>query len=209
MIDRLALLLVIAGCVLFGTLFAAELNGTPTLETDAIAEGVAQRPAATPRPAPRRPAAQVGATVAEILARPLFSATRRPPARNEGPAEDTSLSDTRLAGIVTEPGRRFAIFAPSGAKPLVVKEGDTVSGWRIETITPRQVSLSGPEGTKTLEPKIDPNLVPPSPPTASALAPPGNPPVRPSGVMSQVRPLPPVFPNRPPLRPGQFRERRQ
>ena len=86
--------------------------------------------------------------VAEILARPLFSATRRPPPHSDSPTGDSALSDTRLTGIVTEPGYRFAIFAPNGAKALIVHEGDTVSGWRVENITPTEVSLTGPEGTK-------------------------------------------------------------
>ena len=56
---------------------------------------------------------------------------------------------------------RLALFAVSGDKPLKVGEGDSVSGWRVESITPREVSLSGPSGTKTLQPKLDPNLAPP------------------------------------------------
>jgi general secretion pathway protein N len=64
----------------------------------------------------------------------------------------------RLTGIVTEPEHHVAIFAVNGAKPLRLTEGEAVSGWRIESITPREVSLSGPGGTKTLEPKLDPNL---------------------------------------------------
>ncbi len=36
-----------------------------------------------------------------------------------------------------------------------------MSGWRVERINPREVSLSGPSGTKTLQPKFDPNLTPP------------------------------------------------
>ena len=101
--------------------------------------------------------------MATILARPLFSTTRRPPPAQRRPGgRHSTFDDTRLAGIVTEPGHRFAIFAPAGAKPLIVSEGDTVSGWRVDSITAREVSLSGPGGTKTLQPKIDPNLAPPA-----------------------------------------------
>jgi hypothetical protein len=69
----------------------------------------------------------------------------------------------RLTGIVTEPDH-VAIFAMNGAKPLRVSEGEAASGWRIESIAPQEVSLSGPGGTKTLEPKPDPNLVQQPPP---------------------------------------------
>ncbi len=51
---------------------------------------------------------------------------------------------------------------------MVVTEGETVSGWRVDSITPREVSLSGPGGTKTLQPKIDPNLTPSATPHCGA-----------------------------------------
>jgi hypothetical protein len=95
---------------------------------------------------------------------------------------------------------------------MTVKEGDTVSGWRVDSITPLEVSLSGPGGTKTLQPKIDPNLVPPpSPPRPSMAAAPPRPvpPVNSPFARPPMRPgLPPVPYNGPPRRPGQLRERR-
>src|SRR5213080_2708144 len=87
-------------------------------------------------------------------AQQLGSSTRRPPQDAPSGAADSDLSDARLTGIVTTPGRRIAIFAVNGDKPLKVAEGDAVSGWRIESITPREVSLSGPTGGKTLQPKL-------------------------------------------------------
>ncbi|MFZ3236962.1 MAG: hypothetical protein WA184_16535 [Stellaceae bacterium] len=208
MIERVALIALGAGCVLFGGIVVAEMTAPAGPATEAA---IAVPPRAqTPLPAARPEiGAQYGAMIATILARPLFSTTRRPPPLNDGPAEDTSFSDTRLAGIVTEPGRRFAIFAPAGAKPMTVKEGDTVSGWRVDSITPLEVSLSGPGGTKTLQPKIDPNLAPPAPPTTTEAAPRTARPVNPVLARPPLRPgLPPVPYNGPPLRPGQLRGRR-
>jgi hypothetical protein len=72
--------------------------------------------------------------------------------RHRRRAANTDLSDKRLTGIVTAPGRHIAIFAVNDAKPLILTEGDSVSGWRIEAIGPIQVSLSGPGGNKTLRP---------------------------------------------------------
>jgi hypothetical protein len=202
MIDRFAPILLLAGCILFAAILAVELTETPDAEPEAAA-GSAGVHAAAPLPAMRpSPGAQLDTMVAEILARPLFSATRRPPQHDGSPAADGGLSDTRLTGIVTEPGHRFAIFAPVGAKPLIVSEGDTVSGWRVENITPREVSLSGPEGTKTLQPKIDPNLVPPPPPRAALPAL-----IHPAAAAPPRPGFPPGFP-RAPFRPGQLRERR-
>jgi hypothetical protein len=204
MIDRLALIFLLAGCVILAGVLAAELTTTPAAETEAGAAAGTLRVTAQPSTALPEPGPRPEAMVAEILARPLFSSTRRPPPHSDGPAADSGLSDTRLTGIVTAPDHRLAIFVPTGAKALIVSEGDTVSGWRVENITPREVSLSGPEGTKTLQPKIDPNLVPPPPPPGAA---PPMSPIRPAAA-SPVRPgFPPTFPNRGQVRPGVRRGR--
>jgi len=205
MIDRLALISLLAGCVLFASILGSELiPTTPAAETEAAAGGGSIRAAvALPPAVGPEPRARPDTMIKEILARPLFSSTRRPP-HGDGPAADTGLSDTRLTGIVIAPGHHFAIFAPPGDKLLVVREGDTISGWRVENITPRNVSLSGPEGTKTLAPKIDPNLAPPPPPAGTA------PPAAPlrQAAIPQPRPgTPPAFVNRPSFRPGLRRER--
>lgn len=87
---------------------------------------------------------------------------------------------------------------------MVVTEGGTIGGWRVDSITPSEVSLSGPGGTKTLQPKNDPNL---TPSTTSAATPPFTQPnlaVQPPG-----RPgLPAALLGRAGMRPGRFRERR-
>ena len=158
MIDRLVLFLVLGGCLLFGAIIVRELAPAGT-EDSVITEPAARSDSARPisRPSIPRPEELVATT----LARPLFNSTRRPPqAASSGAAAD-DLTDARLTGIVTTPSRRLAIFAVSGDKPLRVAEGEAVSGWRIESITPREVSLTGPSGAKTLQPKHDPNLVPP------------------------------------------------
>src|SRR5207245_4202263 len=129
--------------------------------------------------------------------------------------------DARLTGIVTEPGRRIAIFAISGATLMRLLEGEAVSGWRIESITPREVSLSGPSGTKTLQPKLDPNLVP-----TAGRPPPGNiggrVPTPPSGTATPRFPVPGAAagagqpnpaaqinpPGTPPPRPPRLRQQR-
>jgi general secretion pathway protein N len=157
MIDRLVLLLLVGGCVLFGAILVMEL--APAGAEDAVVAQAARSDAASPMTRPQNPRPEE--LVGTALTRPLFSSTRRPPQDAPSGAAADDLADARLAGIVTTPGHRLAIFAVSGDKPLKVAEGDAVSGWRIESITPREVSLSGPSGNKTLQPKIDPNLAPP------------------------------------------------
>lgn len=202
MIDRLKIYLLLAGCLIFGAIVFIEL--APAANDEAmLSEGPGRSDAG---PVERRqPSTRLDELLATVLARPLFSSTRRPPptAANDGPS-GADLGDTRLTGIVTEPGHRVAIFAVKGAKPLTLTEGEDVSGWRIDNITPREVSLSGPGGTKSLEPKIDPNLAP-SPAQAPGVNPGARLPAQPAAVPAIAPPrpgVPPVIPGRPPPRPG-------
>jgi hypothetical protein len=103
---------------------------------------------------------QTAKDVATSLARPLFSPTRRPrEAAKSAGATDPELSDVRLTGIVIEPDRRLAIFAVAGAKPRTLLLGEALNGWKIDSISPEEVALSDPGGTRTLQPKIDSKLV--------------------------------------------------
>jgi hypothetical protein len=156
MTNRSALSLLLAGCLAFGAVLFVELasGGGKDAALPEAAPRANVAPAASPQPNPR-----AGELLESALARPLFSSTRRPPqsATDDGTA-DTDLSDKRLTGIVTAPGHHIAIFAVKDAKPLILAEGETVSGWRIDTIGPIEVALSGPGGNKTLRPKPDPTL---------------------------------------------------
>ena len=166
MIDRLVIYLLVGGCLIFGAVVLLELK--PSATDTAAPNGISRRTAETPPTVGRQPSTRLDELLAMVLARPLFSSSRRPPqstANDSGASSD--LTDMRLTGIVTEPEHHVAIFAVNGAKPLRLTEGEAVSGWRIESITPHEVSLSGPGGTKTLEPKLDPNLIQTPAPTAA------------------------------------------
>ena len=201
MSDRLAIYLLLTGCLIFGAMVFVEFESAANDE--AALSGAPRRADAAPA-VHRQPNTRLDELLATALARPLFNSTRRPPqsAANDG-ASGADLADTRLTGIVTEPGHHVAIFAVNGAKPLTLTEGEAVSGWRIESITPHEVSLSGPGGTKTLEPKVDPNLVPPAGPTP-AVNPIARLPVQPATAAATLpRPgVPPVLPGPPPPRPA-------
>jgi hypothetical protein len=208
MMHRLVLLLLIMGCLLFAAILFIEL--VPAGAQDAVIAQARARPEAA-SVMHRQQSPKGEELVATALARPLFSSTRRPPQSTPtGNAADTDLADKRLTGIVTTPARRVAIFAVTGDKPLMVAEGEDVSGWRVESITPREVSLSGPGGTKTLQPKLDPNLVPPpgQPPIAPNLPPAVRPPAPPVGA-AVGRPNPAVPINVPGVPPRPPRSRQQ
>jgi len=188
MIDRVAVLF-LAGGALFGAVLLGELDsGDP-----------GGQPVATPAPAPEqtRPAQRVQSPrvddlVATTLSRPLFSATRRPTERAapDRPV-DPELTNVRLTGIVIEPDRHIAIFAVQGAKPLVRSEGETVNDWHLDAIAPREVTVTGPAGTTTLEPKADPNLVRTAQPAQPAPAPRlGTPPPQPAAAGPARPPFP-------------------
>jgi hypothetical protein len=97
-----------------------------------------------------------------LLSPAVIRPSRRPPDRATGDrTTEPGLPNMRLTGIVIEPERHLAIFAVPGSKPLVRAEGETINELRVESIGPNQVSLSGPSGSTTLEPKSDPSLIRP------------------------------------------------
>jgi hypothetical protein len=152
--DR-TLVALLAACALFTGVIALELQPSDSEEPSATLAAENPGPPPSPRELPR-----VDGLIAAAKERPLFSATRRP-AEKASPsnAADPDLSDVRLSGIILGPERHLAIFAVSGAKPMVRLEGENVKEWRLDSISPGEVSLSGPGGVRTLAPKPDPHLV--------------------------------------------------
>jgi hypothetical protein len=209
MTDRLVIYLLLAGCLISGAVVLLELAPAAT---DTAAPNEVSRPADTTSAVRRQPSTRLEELLALALARPLFSSTRRPPqSAATDSVTNSDLADLRLTGIVTEPDHHVAIFAVNGAKPLRVSEGEDVSGWRIDSITPHEVSLSGPGGTKTLEPKLDPNLVQQPGPTP-AVNPGAGLPAQPTAAqpgpginLPPRRAVPPRLPAPPPIRPPRGR----
>jgi hypothetical protein len=177
MMDRVVIAF-LAGSAVFAALLLGELGDAA--DQPSALPGTARTEAPT-TPAAQRP--RVEELVQTSLAQPLFSATRRPPDQPAGDrTADPELPNLRLTGIVIESEYHLAIFAVPGGKPLARVEGETINEWRLESVGPNQVSLSGPTGITTLEPKSDPSLVrqkqtappaaKPTPPAAAALRPP-------------------------------------
>jgi general secretion pathway protein N len=86
--------------------------------------------------------------------RPLFSPTRRPPAkpvapvvsRSEPPPPPPPPPSVVVLGIVSEDGDgRAAIRSgdkSAGGKVMRVRVGDAVAGWKVERIEPRRLFLT-------------------------------------------------------------------
>jgi hypothetical protein len=194
MIGR-ALVSLLAGCAIFAAVIVLEL-GPAESEAPAVAAAEPRAQAAAPKRVQPPPVEEL---VAAAAARPLFSVTRRPAEKAAPTSAGTpELSDIRLTGIVIEPDRHLAIFAVAGAKPLVRSEGESLKEWRLDSISPSEVSLSGPGGSRPLAPKTDPNLVRPGPaalPGAAAAA--GQAGGRAGQPPAMVQPMP--VPGRPPI----------
>jgi hypothetical protein len=154
MVDRV-LLVSLVGCGIFGTLLFLETNSS---KLEPQAAGRVSAPAEM-APVARQYEVPIDELVATALELPLFSATRQPLERSKADRQvRQEMPDVRLTGILIEPARRFAIFAVPKSKPLFRSEGEMVEAWRLDSIAPRQVSLSGPGGTATLEPRTDPTI---------------------------------------------------
>lgn len=95
------------------------------------------------------------AWVATALERPLFTASRRPPAAAAVTAPATPAALPRLAGVIAGPFGRRAIFAaPDGDKPLVVQAGDSVGEFRVQDIADSVVTLQSASRTLHLRPSF-------------------------------------------------------
>jgi len=140
---RLPLLIVLAA------LLAGALAAAWTMPGDLPA---IVRPAPVPsRVAP--PALPEGAAWERtVLARPLFSPTRRPPPPEAAGADPAAAAPPRLAGVIIGPDGRRAIFDPAGGKPTVAAEGARIGGFTVTAIEADRVTVAGEGGTRVLRP---------------------------------------------------------
>ena len=83
-------------------------------------------------------------SLALLVERPLFTATRRPPppAGMTEPAAAAPPSDTslilgryRLSGVVVTPDRRLVLLTPKGGSATIsVAKGETLDGWAVTEV---------------------------------------------------------------------------
>lgn len=147
-------------------LSAAALAGIVAIELsqikgDQIASTAAAAAVARWSPAPVVPiptapdrSREWGATALE---RPLFAADRRPVSEQRPTAMAGGRDLPRLTGVLVGPTGRTAIFAAAaeGARPIVLREGDSLGAFEVKTILVGQVMLIGPEGEHVLRPSFD------------------------------------------------------
>ncbi len=103
-------------------------------------------------PTPRN--AQVKAWTETILARPLFTPSRRPPPNITAASRPTATPEIpRLTGVLVSADGKNAIFAANGEdKPVIVSIGGRLGPFVVRAITAGEVTVDGPGGTETLRP---------------------------------------------------------
>src|SRR5579871_4009493 len=84
--------------------------------------------------------AQLAAWRAAVLARPIFSPSRRQPALRL--IRQAELP--RLSGIMIMPAGRIAVFSPAGGSPIIVAENKRLGAFTVLAIAPNSVTLKGP-----------------------------------------------------------------
>lgn len=92
------------------------------------------------------------------LDRPLFSATRKPPAKPEAPVAivaDT-LNDVRVLGLYSSGAGGGAIVRAEG-KVRRVRPGDSLGGWTIKEVRPADLVLARGDEQRTLDVKRGPD----------------------------------------------------
>jgi hypothetical protein len=95
------------------------------------------------------------------LDRPLFSSTRKPPAKPEPAAAvvaDTQ-SDVRVLGLYSSGTSGGAIVRAEG-KVRRVRPGDSLGGWTVKEVRPRDLVLARGDEQRTLDVKRGPDVEP-------------------------------------------------
>jgi hypothetical protein len=195
-IPRLALL---ALCIGLGAI----VLGEQVLSVAAV-EASTNYAVPTTQAADPPPAIDADGLVVKILARPLFTAGRRPPQAPVAPPPPQPTAPelkARLAGMLVGPDQREALFARDGGGVVAVKEQQEIDGWTVTTIDIDKVVVSSSFGEKVLQPTpgtaavrtvprgAPPRRLNPAQPAGTAPAVPARPNVAP----------PPAIPGRPPV----------
>lgn len=91
----------------------------------------------------------------EIVARPLFSPSRRPPAaqpESKVVADDTKSETFDLIGVIISADSRMALLRTQDTSEVVrAIEGQSVAGWQVRAINPTEVVLERGGDSETLK----------------------------------------------------------
>lgn len=98
---------------------------------------------------------------AEIAARPLFYEDRRPETHEGGSGGEgdmaeqvaqTELPPVTLTGVIITPDKRVAMLENNKDKQkMAVKEGESVEGWTLKSVSDRSIVFSSGDSEQSLE----------------------------------------------------------
>ena len=180
------LLVVLATALLLAATLAVELHSRFAEDANLTPTSRRASPAALPNTAaPATDRHREWAAI--VLARPLFSPTRRPAAAAAvaGPA---TADLPRLTGTLVTGSVRHAIFAaPAGGNPAVASEGGQIGEFRVQSIEAGRVTVVGPQGSLALRPSFAPAASRSGGPAAAAATPPPSSDAGKPSVLDQLR----------------------
>ncbi|MFQ5935617.1 MAG: hypothetical protein ACE5LB_04335 [Acidiferrobacterales bacterium] len=122
------------------------------LELDPLQGGVPADVGAVATESKAKRPALPGATIefppmreyAEIVKRPLFDASRRPPRieAKQKPDNRNALRQLTLTGVVMTPQRKFAILHDKRQRQMMrVEQGAPIAGWSLHEVRPDSVTF--------------------------------------------------------------------
>ena len=159
----LATVLALAGIIAWECLDALPADAPPPPRP------VADVPSSHPE-APEARQGRMEAQAAAVLARPLFSRTRRPPQEAEVGAAPGKPPPLLLTGTLVSQAGRWAIFTPAaGGKTVATGVGGRIGTFVVGAITAGEVTVLDPSGgAQVLRPKADPAIRAAAAPTVPA-----------------------------------------
>ncbi len=95
----------------------------------------------------------------ELLARPVFSRSRRPvsaPAAAPAPANAPQPMQFTLAGVlINDSDRRALIVSPAAPNGTWLNVGDKIGGWTLDKVEPNSVEMASATDRVTLQLYVD------------------------------------------------------
>jgi hypothetical protein len=131
--------LLLGVCIALASVVYGQLRMTPPKPAPGGGDGEA--PALAALPAQPRYTLAPAEDFSEVLERPLFSPTRRPPAEGTVAAPDSEPTlEVTLMGIIISSEEQIAIVKPKGGGGFLrLSVGDSFQGWAVESIEPNRI----------------------------------------------------------------------
>ncbi len=131
--------LLLGVCIALASVVYGQLRMTPP--KPAPGDGNGEAPALAALPAQPRYTLAPAEDFLEVLERPLFSPTRRPPAEGTvAVASSEPELEVTLVGVIISSEEQIAIVKPKdGSRLLRLSVGDSFQGWAVESIEPSRI----------------------------------------------------------------------